>query len=432
MKKNLLIVMLVGLALGCDDSSEPLQPVSDSGAAEDSTLDAVGGAPPTDSTATESLADAESDTEEPESEETVDSIEEPPVGPAPLPAILAGEPLTVTSAKGIAVQPALTIGNDGRWFVAFTGGTESSSDLSIFGQWQGEDAFLLHEETGEGRNVPAVCTLANGDLLVVWSVVTNGMAPADNQIGFVRITPEGASEEERVETQREGNHWLGDVGCAPEGGFVITGIWPELEHPTWGAFYQEYDAEGVPSGDATPLNPKDDATETEPVVALYETLSFHGWLELEGNAWFSIGDETDPVLLSDDGAAVVMAAAPDAGGGVVVTTTNSLALLPQWIAPDGTLSAPFPLQGTSPNRHTAGVVTVERAEAAALIHLTSEGPNSKVIAQYMGINGAMPTILETGSIPPYPPAIAYRDGKLVAAWTVPDESNQYSIRLLSW
>ena len=410
---------------GADESSSPAMAVP-----MDSALES--GEAELDAASTRGFEDAESDAAEQIGEDDTETPDEDIAFLAPLPAILPGESLPVTSAKGIAVQPAVTIAGDGRWFVAFTGGTESSSDLSIFGQWEGEEAFLLHEESGEGRNVPAVCTLSNGDVMVVWSVVTNGMAPAANQIGFVRVTSEGISEEQRVETQRDGNHWLGDVACSPTGGFVITGVWPELDHPTWGAFYQHYDSEGIPMGDAIPLNPYDSATETEPVVAWVESLTFHGWLELEGNAWFSAAEATEPVLLSDDGAALVMAADSDVGGGVVITTTNSLSLILQWISETGTLSEPFFVPGDAPNRHTAGVTTIERTEAAALIHLTSEGANSKVIAQYVGIAGAMPTVLESGSIPPYPPSIAYRNGTLAAAWTVPDETHQYSIRIQVW
>ena len=229
MKKNLLIVMLVGLALGCDDSSEPLQPVSDSGAAEDSTLDAVE-VLPDGFTATESLADAESDTEEPESEEI--STEEPPWGPH-LPAIQAGEPSQSPARRGL--QSACLDHRQRRTVVC---GLYRGNGI----QFRFVDFWAVARRrrvspsrgNGEGRMSPpfAPSPTATSSLCGPWS-------PTEWHPLTIRS---GLCASHRREPRRAtGRDSTGGKPLARRCGMRARGlrhhgIWPELEHPTWEHF----------------------------------------------------------------------------------------------------------------------------------------------------------------------------------------------------
>ena len=355
--------------------------------------------------------------------------------PGAIPTLQTLDPLVVTSPGGIAVQPAIALDANLKSLLVFTGAPVDDPGLMIYGQRETGTAFALNEKDGQKRNEPAVCALANGGFVAVWSVDTAGTASPSLQIGFTLVSDTGPGAEQRVTTDQEGNHWLGHVACTADGGFVIAGVRPEANDPSFAAFARRYDANGKPAGAAITLNAIADATETQPVVAVTKNTTWTGWSALEGSSWIRRAFTGDALLTvaEKESGGVALAADYRVGGAALALNVAGPNLKVQWLPEEGAPSDPVSLAADgAPGRHTAAITLLERGDHAAMIYQTLEGAKSRMIVRYIGAKSSDPLAVATGKFPPYTPTISYRGGALVAAWTEPDPTHKFSIRMLRW
>ncbi len=358
-----------------------------------------------------------------------------PAFPGEIPALVPGDAVVGPSPGGLSVQPGVALNDALEAFVVFTGTSAEDTNLAIWGKRDEGEVFALHEADGQLRNEPSVCALAGGGFAVVWSVDTSGTEDPSLQIGYTVVGPEGAAPEQRVVTDREGNHWLGHVSCSADGGFVIAGVRSEAADPTFEAFAQQYDAAGISVGQATTLNMVPELSESQPVAGATSGTLWTAWTALDGGSWVrrAFMDEGPIELVAGEIVGAALGADHRVDGALVAVTIPGPDLQLRWLPEAGDPSDLVPLpQDGALSRHTAALALLERSDKAAAIYLTLEGENSRVLVTYVGVEGASPVAVATGQLPPYTPAIAYRGGALVAAWTEKDENNQFTVRMQRW
>jgi hypothetical protein len=355
--------------------------------------------------------------------------------PGTIPPLVAGNATDITSPAGIAIQPSVALDADGSALVVFTGAATEGGSLSIFAQRDDGATFALHAADSQLRNEPSVCALNDGSFVAVWSVDTAGTGTPSLQIGYTIIHDDGPSPERRITTEREGNHWLGHVACSPDGGFIVAGVRPETDDPSFEAFAMRFDKEGEPLGQAMTLNTFPEATEAQPVAGASADGVWAAWSDLEGGSYLRRAfDESEPFLIAaSDSSGMAMGTDPRVEGGVLALNVAGPTLEVRWLTSEGTASAPIPLIADGANsRHTAALTLLERPNQAAIIYLTSEGANSRAIVSTLGTDSPESLTVATGKLPPYTPSIAFRGGALVAAWTEPGEDVQFKVRLQRW
>jgi hypothetical protein len=355
--------------------------------------------------------------------------------PGTVPPLEAGDATDVTSPAGIAIQPSVALDANLSTLVVFTGAVTEGGSLSIFAQRDDNTPFALHSADSQLRNEPSVCALKDGGFVAVWSVDTAGTGTPSLQIGYTIIHDDGPEPERRITTEREGNHWLGHVACSPDGGFVVAGVRPESEDPSFEAFVMRYDKEGEPLGQAMTLNAFPEATEAQPVAGASTHGVWTAWSDLEGGSYLRRAfDDSEPLLIAaSDSSGVAMGTDPRVEGGVLALNVAGPTLEVRWLTPEGTASVPIPMSADGANsRHTAALTLLERPNQAAIIYLTSEGANSRAIVSTLGTDSPESLTVANGKLPPYTPSIAFRGGTLVAAWTEPDEDVKFKVRLQRW
>ena len=98
------------------------------------------------------------------------------------------------------------------------------------------------------HNEPDICGLSGGGAAVVWSVDTQDGSRNNLQIRYRVLDATGTPTNVRdqiVETDVDGNHWLGSVTCNDQNEFVIVGARSD-PNDTFGVFGQRFDQTGTP------------------------------------------------------------------------------------------------------------------------------------------------------------------------------------------
>lgn len=388
----------------------------------------------------ESTADSTEDTDSADAgtDAALDGASDAEAGdgfPGIIPTLEAGTVIEIPSPGGLSIQPSIALDADLEFLLVFTGVAVNDNTLSIWAKREEGEPFPLHVPDDQKRNEPVVCALAGGGFVAIWSVDTDGNADPSLQIGYVIIGAGGPGPEMRVSTDREGNHWLGHVSCTADGGFVISGVRPEETDPSFEAFSMGYDAAGQPVSEAVTLNSAPEATETQPVVGATAGTQWTGWTTLAGDAWIrrAFSDEEPSQLSTTKSTGMAMGADYRIPGAVISVNTAGLKLQVHWLPEEGEPSEPVTLMDDGAvQRHTSALTMLERTEAAAIIYLTLEEPDSRVIVSYIGVQGSEPLTVGSGPLPPYAPSIAFRGGVLVAAWTEKGDPQQYTVRMQRW
>ena len=353
--------------------------------------------------------------------------------PAPIPELDAP---TITSpageAGGLSIQPGVAVSSSGEIATVFTHAPSSEEALRIAITVDGSPIASLNGSAEGARNEPTICALSSGGFAAAWSF--DGQSAGGTlgiEAGVIDITGSPLTSFP-VTTAVEGNHWLGHVACRPDGGFVVAGVRTDTDDTTFGVFAQLYTAEGEPEGDALTGNPLPDGTQVHPTIAAGPNAQ---WLV----AWEdSIGDsaslilgrafgpdgalgDPQPWLSGNSGDAVGASLSIEPVSGAVVlgaTIDNGHIRVVRANGVEGP-ALDLPLPASTGIRHSIAVTHLERADLFAAVYTAGSNPSAQVQVSLLGPAQSAPeaSTLSTGSIPPYPPAIAWGAGQLVVAWT---------------
>ncbi|TNE50643.1 MAG: hypothetical protein EP343_07205 [Deltaproteobacteria bacterium] len=379
----------------------------------------------------------------------------PPEASAGLPAL--SNPTILEPGKGltkIQIQPAVAFGNDGKLALVWTGSDESKS-LNIYASIvdeAGKTSTPVRLDTFQGglKNEPSVCALKGGGFVAVWSVDTQvqGTPEGNLQVRFRRLDATGKtldSEAVQVKTEVVGNHWLADVACSEDGGFVFTGVRVDADNTTFGVFVQRFDADGKAKDKATYVNPAPAGTQAHPEVAAgpmgAAVVAYEDSLDGKDTVVFRLYPKEgqapgSPVILGGGAGSLslkgaVVAMQPDTGIFVVggLRGNGSTPSLKQYAAdgtnpttlslPPASLTVQLAVEALFPEK-AWGVLTMTRSGTTSTLHLHVLGEELKA---------PLSASLASGSLPPYRPALAYRNGNLVVAWTERTANSGYGVKL---
>lgn len=363
-----------------------------------------------------------------------------------LPDLTGARTDSVISMPGlIGVQPAVAVGPHGQPLVIFTGTPGAEGDLGIYASFAGQEAQGLKSEPLGQRNEPSVCPLSAGGFVAVWSY--DGQA-VGNTLGVEGAVLDASGVLVKtfvVQTEVEGNHWLGHVGCDPSGGFTVVGSRTDTDDTTFGVFALAYNAAGEPLGDAFGVNPTPEGTQVQPVagigpdgsgVVLYEDAPEDGNYALTARAFDGSGAMGETiVVLAQAGVDCLKPAVAVSPGGVVAYAGNlgtqvHVLTAPSPAEPEPTVS----LLETTGSKGLPALTFVAGDDvlAVAMIeNLTGAGePMVQVQLFGEGVDPATGTVLlgSDPTLPPYPPAIDYAAGTLAVAWTQRTEDG-YAIHM---
>ena len=334
----------------------------------------------------------------------------------------------------VAVQPALAVSASGEPLVVFTATPGEEGDLTIYASMAGRPAISLRSEPQGQRNEPSVCRLKGGGFALAWSYDGQAYGYTLGIEGAVLDSEGALLKSFALSTEVEGNHWLGHVGCDPDGGFTIVGSRTDTDDTTFGVFAQRYDAAGEPLGAAFGINPNPEGTQVQPVVGLtpggrgvvlYEDAPVDESYRLSARA---IGPEgaTGEVftLLSFEGVDCLKPAIAISPSGALAYAGNLGVQVHVLGAPSA--DSPVPTStwlSTSGSQGLPALTFLDREEVLALAmieNLTGAGdPQINVTLLGEGLASETSAVLlgDDPQLPPYPPAIGYGGGVLAVAWT---------------
>ena len=363
------------------------------------------------------------------------------------------DPAVVTPAGAeFSAQPALAIGADRSVLVAWMG--RSGDKLGIYRalRWpdgtEAADPIQVNTDLRGIHNEPAACALSDGGYVIAWSVDTKETGPdggGNLEVHFRRYFADARpkdGEDVSVVTGVAGNHWLADVACDAEGGFVVAGVRPG-DAPGFSAFFQRYDADGAVVGAATTALPSPTASQGFPAVAVDGTGAvLVSWEDTAvANADTRVVVRRFPVQGAPSAVVDVAAAAGiDASGAAVAAdpqtssfavaanlgTTMQVAVVTDIGASPAFI--PGPDLATAKTYQPALVALGDDRFAA--VWFTGSGAVSARVGTFGASGFDGDATLATGSIPlGYRPAIAYGRGVLAAAWTESLGGGEYAVRV---
>ena len=182
---------------------------------------------------------------------------------------------------GVVIQPALSFDGFNSLHLAFS--VLNPERLGIYTQSfnletgiRNEPLNLVTEPVGI-HNEPDICGLSGGGAVVVWSVDTQDGSRNNLQIRYRVLDATGTPTNVRdqiVETDVDGNHWLGSVTCNDQNEFVIVGARSD-PNDTFGVFGQRFDQTRTPIGMATQVNDDPDGGQVYPVITALPDSSDH-------------------------------------------------------------------------------------------------------------------------------------------------------------
>ncbi len=375
----------------------------------------------------------------------------------PLPGLAQALLLTPGDGLGtVRVQPTLAWDRvrPGRLAIAWTGAAEG--ELGIFaGAWDvgGEGARpvgeprLVHVDRAGIRNESSICARAGGGFAIVWSIDTQA-GPDNLRVAWRMLDGAAVPIGERevvVETERAGNHWLAEVACRPEGGFVVAGVRPGAGDAGFAVFAQRYDDDGLPEGDAFAAFEREAGGQAFPVVGVGPGDGL--WLAWEDApavdaAWaitaraFPVGADAGALLTvvgdaGGDAQAPVLAVDPSSGralvGGVLDNGLRVALLGPEVGATPAAIALPD--QGPSPTTSSAAVA--RGGDRFSLVWF--RGVASRVEVRHADLAGGAfgaATTVAIGSFPlAYRPALAVDGDHGAIGWTESLGGGAYAIQV---
>lgn len=383
-------------------------------------------------------ADGDSSAEAPD---VADAVTPTPLPPLPdLKQTVTSGP--ITGAGGLSIQPGVAVSSQGVVAIVFTGNTADSKELSVFGSVGGSQPISLGGDLPGQRNEPSVCALSGGGFAAAWSFDGQKDGGILNVEAAVLDASGGVSVRIDAATDVEGNHWLGDLGCDPRGGFLVVGARTDTDGMTFGVFGQRYQSDGSPDGDAFAVNPISQGTQAYPSAGLgpdgtafivYEDQVGDKPGHVVGRVYPIEGKPSD--LLDLLGDAAIEAKTPDvsvdpASGAVVVGATidNAQITVLTGSDPKSPLFA-LPLPSADDPRFLPAVAFLGRPDAIGAVYIQGTGESGRIQVAILGsvpVETAVTTVAE-GKLPPYGPSIGWGNGRLVAAWTERVDGDQFAV-----
>ena len=444
-RSRLWPTIIIALLTGCETAQETTTVLSDetdgrvmsdmrpleldSGAPQDATLDDMMRHPDADSSTQMDAAIPEEDTPQLDLFETLD----------------------LTLSEPLAIQPSLAWGRDGALGMAWCGMTEDNLGI-WFGLWSHEGAvlsepYILATATEGLQNEPATCALAGGGYAVAWSVDSQ-QQPTNLQVRFRIVGEDGQpvlAEDVRIGTGTQGNHWLAEIACSPNGGFTVVGTASELNN-TFGVFAQHFNADGSPASEKTILNTVSEGNQVYPVAAtdaagrtlvVWEEQEVGDSLAALSGRWIDSAARplTDVFQISADGVSVATPAVSindETGEATVIGVQNQRQLIAYSIE-----------QGAQVAREVftpeGGITYNGRLDDAGrsgrfLLYLSGTGQNVGVQLGLLGIENTFEDeiSLDAAPLPPYTPSVDFSAGRLAVAWTRRGLEHSYFLRLSIW
>ncbi|MFT7582015.1 MAG: hypothetical protein ACI9MR_003696, partial [Myxococcota bacterium] len=260
---------------------------------------------------------------------------------------------------------------------------------------------------------------------------TVGADGENTEVRFRRFNASGAAldaEDQRIYTERPGNHWLLDLACGADGGFVASAVRPSGITAGFEVFAQRYNAAGDTIGDPVEVAPGA-ASQIFPRVAVAGTGAYVvAWEDsetLDSNAKtlarvFDRPGTTD-LLVTVAGDAIsasqgaLVAADPD---GTFVLGGFQAGLRLQHL--DGDTLTPMLWPESVATAVTQGALVGLGGDRFAAVYYTGTSSNTQAKVAYFDGASADGEALttDTGRFTlAYQPAIDYANGRLVAAWT---------------
>ena len=318
--------------------------------------------------------------------------------------------------------------------VVFAGTSAESTDLAIFVASPGRPTALLKDQPGGQRNEPAVCRLADGGFVAVWSYDGQAVGNPLGIEGAVLATDGSVVSSFDVKTEVTGNHWLGHVGCNPDGGFTVVGSRTDTDDTTFGVFAQHYDADGATITEAFSINPSPEGTQVQPVVAvgeggagvvLYEDAPTDESYVLTARSFTGNGVESAAfTVLSLGGTDALKPAVSISPGGRVAYAGNLDTQL--HLFSGSSLQSPDAFKGWMNPLESRVLPAItflgddSHLAMASLLNAIGSGEPSVAVDVYEeGSDTPLTSVLlgNDPKLPPYPPSVAWGDGTLAVAWT---------------
>ena len=446
MKKSLITVLMaipcVILMLGCDEDTGSGQmvvldmPSADGPADGGPPLSDIGPQVDVDATSMDTMADAFRDAH-------ADAAMAPSI-----PGLETPRTFDLILSESLAIQPSLAWGVDDRIAISWCGMT--AEDLGIwFGIWSstGDEVvapFILSTANAGIQNEPKACALANGGYVVVWSMDSR-VAPTNLQVRYRRIDVDGQPLDEndiRIGSDEAGNHWLPHVACDAAGGFTIVGVAAELNH-TFGIFAQHFDVTGTPTHDKLMVNDGADGGQVYPAVAAdgrgrtlvvweeqpadMSPAYFKGrWLTEAGEYItndFVVGQGMAPL------AKPLVVLDQRSGDGVISGLSDNRHAVYYRIESMAVEATRLTSPTEDISYHSAMAAT--SGQGIALMYLSGIGTDVSVKAGVIShqYEFSEMTTLNMGSLPPYAPSIAFRNGRLATVWTERLDRSSFFLRL---
>jgi len=237
-----------------------------------------------------------------------------------------------------------------------------------------------------------------------------------------------------IDTEVEGNHWLGYVGCNPNGGFTVVGSRTDTDDTTFGVFAQHFDAQGDPIQDAFTVNPSPEGTQVQPVVGIgpsgegvviYEDSPTEGNYSLTARPINADGPSGDSfTLLALAGVDCVKPAIAIGPGGRTAYAGNMGPQIQLFTVPSTSEPQPRSTWYQTFGDFALPAITFlgdDEALAMASLRNIAGGGHSSVrveIIDYDSVTTTSSVLLgDDPNLPPYAPSIGYGAGTVAIAWT---------------
>ena len=371
-----------------------------------------------------------------------------------LPDWTAPRSLAFETDPGVNIQPAIAFDGLGKLWLAFTFLSERKNQILLqqFGM-NGEAVGLplvLVESEQAIQNEPAICGFDDGGVVVVWSVDTGADSGANLQIGYRRVDADGSLRQPAatVNTEREGNHWLGSVACNNLGGFMIVGSRSESNN-TFGIFAQIFDQNGL-ALPAEGVNENEMGGQVYPVAAYLGAATPPGYLIVFEDQQSSQTGQVNRLkarFVDARGSALgdifyISAEGVSATQPAVSSVRNDSVALVGAALDNEQIGLFYVDPVTSEVRYRSGsergqnvqVSVARHTEMDAFVYLNGVNRDASLALGRNTLDSGLETPISIfeGSLPPYQTSFALTDGRAAAAVTERTDDQSFKIHVIGF
>lgn len=369
-----------------------------------------------------------------------------------LPDWTARQSLDAPAEMGINIQPALAFDGNRSLWLAYAHLSETKNQIlaqryEVDGTLSVAPVVLVEDAVGI-HNEPAICALANGGIVVVWSVDTRSNEGPNLQIRFRIINADGMPIGESatiIRTEVTGNHWLGSVACDDEGHFMVVGSRAE-ENNTFGVFGQVFDSEGRAVNAAQPINTNPTGGQVYPVAAFVSYESTSGYLvayedqqgqssRIKARFTNRIGEgEGAPFFVSAEGVSATQPAIASLPGESIVLVAATIDNQQIGLFYTNTQDGAVQYRSGSAGGLNVQVAVARHPRRDVFVYLGGVNIDAQLIlGQHELDRGLEPTtVVFEGNFPPYPTSIAVAEERAAVAVTERLDRNTMVPRVMVW